>query len=42
VLVLEQYLDVGGKLVHSGSWVSLGGGDAKGAATAASDARAAG
>jgi hypothetical protein len=28
VLVLEQNFDVGGKLVHSGGWTSLGGGDA--------------
>jgi hypothetical protein len=27
VLVLEQNYDVGGKFVHSGGWVSLGGGD---------------
>jgi hypothetical protein len=27
VLVLEQNFDVGGKFVHSGGWVSLGGGD---------------
>src|SRR5215471_20123908 len=27
VLVLEQNFDVGGKLVHSGGWTSLGGGD---------------
>src|SRR5690554_167986 len=28
VLVLEANYDVGGKLVHSGGWTSLGGGDA--------------
>src|SRR5512145_2364138 len=28
VLVIEQNFDVGGKLVHSGGWTSLGGGDA--------------
>jgi hypothetical protein len=28
VLVLDQNFDVGGKLVHSGGWTSLGGGDA--------------
>ena len=28
VIVLEQNFDVGGKLVHSGGWTSLGGGDA--------------
>src|SRR3984957_13807438 len=28
VIVLEQNCDVGGKLVHSGGWTSLGGGDA--------------
>src|SRR5262245_4496498 len=27
VLVIEQNFDVGGKLVHSGGWTSLGGGD---------------
>src|SRR5262249_51810498 len=27
VLVTEQNFDVGGKLVHSGGWTSLGGGD---------------
>jgi hypothetical protein len=27
VLVIEQNFDVGGKLVHSGGWASLGGGD---------------
>src|SRR5215475_6619171 len=27
VLVVEQNFDVGGKLVHSGGWTSLGGGD---------------
>src|SRR5262249_44484975 len=27
-IVLEQNFDVGGKLVHSGGWTSLGGGDA--------------
>src|SRR5688572_13278099 len=27
VIVLEQNFDVGGKFVHSGGWVSLGGGD---------------
>jgi FAD binding domain len=27
VIVLEQNFDVGGKLVHSGGWTSLGGGD---------------
>ena len=27
VLVIEQNFDVGGKLVHSGCWTSLGGGD---------------
>ena len=42
VPVLEQNFDVGGKLAHSGGRASLGGGDAKAAATAASDARAAG
>src|SRR5580704_10000850 len=28
VIVIEQNFDVGGKLVHSGGWTSLGGGDA--------------
>jgi hypothetical protein len=28
VLVIDQNFDVGGKLVHSGGWTSLGGGDA--------------
>jgi hypothetical protein len=28
VIVLDQNFDVGGKLVHSGGWTSLGGGDA--------------
>lgn len=28
VIVLEQNFDSGGKLIHSGGWVSLGGGDA--------------
>ena len=28
VLVIEQNFDAGGKLVHSGGWTSLGGGDA--------------
>jgi hypothetical protein len=28
VLVIEQNFDIGGKLVHSGGWTSLGGGDA--------------
>ncbi|HVZ14664.1 MAG TPA: FAD-dependent oxidoreductase [Bauldia sp.] len=28
VLVLEQNYDIGGKMSHSGGWVSLGGGDA--------------
>jgi hypothetical protein len=28
VLVLDQNYDVGGRMMHSGSWVSLGGGDA--------------
>src|SRR5882672_10233119 len=28
VLVIDQNYDVGGKLVHSGGWTSLGGGDA--------------
>src|ERR1700730_14521228 len=28
VLVVDQNFDVGGKLVHSGGWTSLGGGDA--------------
>lgn len=28
VIVVEQNYDVGGKLVHSGGWTSLGGGDA--------------
>jgi glycine/D-amino acid oxidase-like deaminating enzyme len=28
VLILDQNFDVGGKLVHSGGWTSLGGGDA--------------
>ena len=28
VLVVEQNFDVGGRMSHSGSWVSLGGGDA--------------
>src|SRR5258708_27810815 len=27
VLVIDQNFDVGGKLVHSGGWTSLGGGD---------------
>src|SRR4029079_8897264 len=27
VLVIDKNLDVGGKLVHSGGWTSLGGGD---------------
>src|SRR6267378_7411593 len=27
VLVIEQNFDVGGKVVHSGGWTSLGGGD---------------
>lgn len=27
VLILEQNFDVGGRMAHSGSWVSLGGGD---------------
>lgn len=28
VLVVDQNFDVGGRMMHSGSWVSLGGGDA--------------
>lgn len=28
VLVIDQNFDVGGRMMHSGSWVSLGGGDA--------------
>src|SRR5688572_9034597 len=28
VIVIDQNFDVGGKLVHSGGWTSLGGGDA--------------
>jgi hypothetical protein len=28
VLVIDQNFDIGGKLVHSGGWTSLGGGDA--------------
>jgi NADPH-dependent 2,4-dienoyl-CoA reductase/sulfur reductase-like enzyme len=28
VLVIDQNFDVGGKMIHSGGWVSLGGGDA--------------